>query len=256
MIGVPDVIRDGTEGVASGALAGGSGFGSSLYALGDLDGDGQDDLSTGDQSDDDAGSNSGAVYILFLNPGSEADAVKSFLKITPATSGLSGVAPTGQGLTTMSTIGDLDGDGREEVAFGLISLTADSIIVAKLGSLTPSASPTPSVTPSSSPTASVTPSPAAVGTVFDAVKVGNNQGGLPDGIIESSDSFGYHMTSIGDIDGDGIPDIAVGARYDDDGLQDAGAAYIIFMNSNRTAKGFQKISAIDGGFDQYFDPFQ
>jgi len=84
--------------------------------------------------------------------------------------------------------------------------------------------------------------------VYDAVKVGNNQGGLPSGVIAAGDVFGEFIASIGDIDGDGIPDIAVGAQRDDDGsITDSGAVYIMFMNSNRTAKGYQKISATEGG---------
>ena len=50
------------------------------------------------------------------------------------------------------------------------------------------------------------------------------------------------MTSIGDFDGNGVPDIAVGAYGDDDGGSNAGAAYIIFLNSDGTVKGSRKIS--------------
>ena len=109
------------------------------------------------------------------------------------------------------------------------------------------ASPTPSVSPSVSPTPSVTPSSAAVGTVFDAVEVGNNQGGLPSGVIAAGDLFGKYAVGIGDIDNDGIPDIAMSAQLDDDGFTNAGSVYIVFMNSDRSAKGYQKISATEGG---------
>jgi len=61
-----------------------------------MDGDGVYDISVGGGQDDEAGSNSGAVYILFLNAGNSTDAVKSFLKILPTTGGLNGVAITGQ----------------------------------------------------------------------------------------------------------------------------------------------------------------
>jgi len=220
-----------------------------LYSLGDLDGDGFFDISVGGGQDDDAGTNSGAVYILFLNPGSEEDAVKSFLKITPATSGLIGVAGTGQEMQTLSIVGDLDGDDRAEAVFGFNGGGNDAVVVARLGhllpsaspspSLTPSVSPNPSATPSVSPTPSVSSSPAAVGTVFDAVRMGSGLGGLPSGVISTTDRFGIHIAGIGDIDGDGIPDIAISA--DDQGSTSSGAVYIIFMNSDRTAKGFQKI---------------
>jgi len=101
VLGVPKTLADGLEGIPAGTVGFGTKFGSSLQSLGDLDGDGVYDVSIGamddvDASDDEVEMTSGAVYILFLNPGNEADAVKSFLKITPFTGGLSRVAPRGR----------------------------------------------------------------------------------------------------------------------------------------------------------------
>jgi len=92
----------------------------------------------------------------------------------------------------------------------------------------------------------VTPSTAAVGAVHSAVRVGDGIGGLPSGIISGSDVFGLSLGGLGDIDGDGIPDMGVHSRYDDDGATDAGALYILFMKGDGTAKGYQKISLLDG----------
>nr|WP_302849159.1 T9SS type A sorting domain-containing protein [Polaribacter porphyrae] len=52
------------------------------------------------------------------------------------------------------------------------------------------------------------------------------------------------------MDGDGIVDLVVGARSDDDSATDAGAAYILFMNADGTVKANQKISALSGGFNE------
>lgn len=92
VLGVPEVIADGREGVASGSISGSGGFGDAVYSMGDLDGDGVYEISVGDNGDNEAGSNAGAVYLFFLNAGSEADAVKSLMKIMPTTGGLDGVA--------------------------------------------------------------------------------------------------------------------------------------------------------------------
>ncbi len=40
------------------------------------------------------------------------------------------------------------------------------------------------------------------------------------------------MTSLGDLDGDGVQDLAVGASSDDDGGFSRGAVWILFLNGN------------------------
>jgi hypothetical protein len=42
-------------------------LGNALCTLGDLDGDGFMDLATGAQADDDGGTNTGALWVLFLD---------------------------------------------------------------------------------------------------------------------------------------------------------------------------------------------
>ena len=66
--------------------------------------------------------------------------------------------------------------------------------------------------------------------------------------LDRGDRFGRDHDKIGDVNGDGVSDIVVGARSDDDGEIDAGAVYILFMNNNGTLKSYQKISMISGGF--------
>ena len=53
---------------------------------------------------------------------------------------------------------------------------------------------------------------------------------------------------IGDVNSDGVVDIVVGARSEDDGGVDAGAVYILFMNSDETVQSNQKISMLEGAF--------
>lgn len=85
---------------------------------------------------------------------------------------------------------------------------------------------------------------------FDAeslIRISDNEGGMS-ADLESGDRFGRDHDNAGDIDGDGISDLIFGARSDDDGATDAGAAYILFMNADGTVKANQKISATQGGF--------
>ena len=79
------------------------------------------------------------------------------------------------------------------------------------------------------------------GTAKSFQKISDTAGGF-DGVLHDGDEFGNAITNIGDLDNDGIMDIAVGADDSDDGGQDRGAVYIIFLNDDGTAKSFQKIS--------------
>jgi hypothetical protein len=66
--------------------------------------------------------------------------------------------------------------------------------------------------------------------------------------LDGGDRFGRDHDKAGDINGDGIIDLVIGARSDDDGAEDAGAVYILFMNANGTVESNQKISMLEGGF--------
>ena len=73
--------------------------------------------------------------------------------------------------------------------------------------------------------------------------------------ISPDDFFGHDIESIGDIDGDGVSDIAIGSPYDDDGGESHGAVYILFLNSDGTVKDSQKISSTEGNFKEILDPY-
>lgn len=56
------------------------------------------------------------------------------------------------------------------------------------------------------------------------------------------------MTELGDLNGDRISDLAVGAVGDDDGGSGRGAVWVLFLNRNGTVKSYQKISNSQGNF--------
>ena len=60
--------------------------------------------------------------------------------------------------------------------------------------------------------------------------------------------FGVSVDSLGDLDGDGVGDLAVGALGDDDDGTDRGAVWVQFLNADGTVKAHQKISDTQGGF--------
>lgn len=81
------------------------------------------------------------------------------------------------------------------------------------------------------------------------VKIESGSGGFT-AELEGGDRFSRDHDRIGDVNGDGVIDIVVGARSDDDGGTDVGAVYVLFMNSDGSVQGHQKISMLEGGFTE------
>lgn len=107
-----------SEGGFGGELSDHDAFGSSVAPLGDLDGDGVADLAVGAIWDEDEETllAHGSVWILFLNPDAT---VRDQAKIEPGAGGLPPVSadPAMFGLS-ITGIGDIDGDGVPDMAVG------------------------------------------------------------------------------------------------------------------------------------------
>jgi hypothetical protein len=67
------------------------------------------------------------------------------------------------------------------------------------------------------------------GTVKGHQKISATEGGFT-GSLDVNDQFGWSGAFIGDPNGDGRADMAVGALWDDDGGIDCGAVWILFLN--------------------------
>jgi len=208
-------IGEGLSGF-TGALDTNDFFGESMASLGDVDGNGVNDLAVGAEGDDDGGSGRGAVWILFLN----ADgSVASQTKISQTSGGFTGALLDGSRFgRRVAPLGDLDGDGVVDLAttsglpqrLWILFLNADGSVRAH------------SEIPFSDP-------------VFGA-------GSL------SVDFLDGGLDGLGDVNGDGVSDLAWGAPEDDDGDEDAGAVWIVHLNAAGGAVSAQKIAQGSGGF--------
>jgi hypothetical protein len=215
-----------TAGLFSGVLDDGDRFGHSCAGIGDLDADGVPDLAVGAPYDDDGGMDSGAVWILFLNTDGT---VKSHQKISNDEGYFFGTfSSNGRAGESCTSLGDLDGDRIPDIAAGA---TWDEDVVA-----------------------------GAVwilflnrdGTVKNLQKISASHGGFS-GSLAIADGFGSSLTCPGDLDGDGIPDMAAGATGDDDGGAERGAVWILYLNSDGSVKYHQKISDTEGNFTGTLD---
>jgi hypothetical protein len=68
----------------------------------------------------------------------------------------------------------------------------------------------------------------ANGTVKASQKLAHNTGGGPN--LANGDNFGTSIASLGDLDGDGVLDLAVGAEVDDTGGTNRGAVHVLFLS--------------------------
>ena len=80
--------------------------------------------------------------------------------------------------------------------------------------------------------------PGGASKIDDAALEAAN-GGMT--VLGNNDYFGASVEVIGDINGDSIPDLMVGAPADDDGGGNAGAVYVLFMNADATVQGLSLI---------------
>jgi hypothetical protein len=69
----------------------------------------------------------------------------------------------------------------------------------------------------------------------------------------SDDLFGRSVAGVGDIDGDGVPDLLVGSEQDNDPTVDAGSAWIITLNNDGSLKAARKIADGTNGLNLGLD---
>ena len=98
------------------------------------------------------------------------------------------------------------------------------------------------------------PTPAQVGSVLRSQRIGASQGGFT-GTLGTLDGFGSDLASLGDLNGDGVGDLAVAAPGSDDGGPTRGAIWILFLGPDGTVRSQTKISQTQGGFTGLLSDF-
>ena len=187
-------------------------FGTSIANIGDLNNDGVTDIAVGAIYDDGSGDDIGTIHIMVMNSnGTVSDTVE-----------INGTTTNGPILnnndyfgTSIANIGDLNGDGTSDIAAGAIGDNGGrgAMHIMFMNSN---------------------------GTVSDTVEINGTTTNGP--VLNNNDYFGTSIANIGDLNGDGVIDIAVGAIYDDGSGNDIGAIHIMFMNSNGTVSDTVEIN--------------
>jgi len=190
-----------------GGPAAASRLGTSLAAVGDFDGDGFQDIAIGAPARaQGATSNAGAVYLVYGTsvgiPSPDFDALPD-AAVTTIASGAA-VANTALGVT-LAAAGDSDGDGRDDLAIG-----------SSLGEFNRS-------------------TPGKVWIVRGraarpaSIDVDSDTGTTTVSGEIAGDGFGLALAGGGDVNGDGRPDVAIGAVYAN-GF--GGSTYVVYGAAN------------------------
>lgn len=220
-------ISSGT-GNFSGSLSDGDLFGSAVCGIGDLNNDGVPDIATGAVGDDQGGSNRGAIWILFMNANGT---VNSHSQIASGTGGFSGSLANSDNFgKSIALLGDLDNDGVQDLAVGAYRSDVGGTDRGAVWILFMNSN----------------------GTVASQAQIASGTGSFT-GTLDNSDNFGNNMAALGDLNGDGNEDLAVGANLDDDGGSNRGAVWILYLNSNGSVSSHAKISDTQGSFSGTLD---
>lgn len=198
-----------------------------LSAIGDINNDGRIDLVACDPNSDLGGNNRGAIRILFLDNSSQVMS-NSTVTISATDGGFgTGLANNDMfGGREVAMLGDIDGDGTQEMAVGafmsdggkgaiwILSLDNTSFNVVSKLKIT-----------------------EGLNGFADTLTTGTNPNGT------AGASFGHALCKVGDLNGDGVPDLMTGANQ-----QNEGWGYILYLNADKTVKTYTRMNNVDGGF--------
>ena len=190
-------------------------FGISVSSAGDINGDGFDDLIIGATGATPRGDRSGSSYVVFGREGGFSSTLN--LSTLDGSNGfrIDGAAAFDFSGRSVSNAGDINGDGVDDLIIGA-----------------PGADPNGE---SSGSSYVVFGRRGGFSSILALSSLDGSNGFRIDGVA-ASDFSGYSVSNAGDINGDGVDDLIIGARNADPNGSFSGSSYVVFGRGTNQAQ--------------------
>ncbi|WP_417513235.1 beta strand repeat-containing protein [Minwuia sp.] len=218
-------VNAGSGGFAIKGISSNDNAGGAVAVAGDVNGDGLDDLIVGARNDDPNGSASGATFVVF---GKASGATVDLADVEAGNGGfvINGDSANDRSGTSVSSAGDVNGDGLDDLILGVPN---DDQNAANAGS-------------------AFVVFGKADGTAVELSSVRADASGFAIDGASASDFAGRAVSGAGDVNGDGLADLIVGAQNADPNGGSSGSAYVVFGKADGTTVSLIDVEAGVGGF--------